>query len=415
MAAYAELHCHTNFSFLDGASHPEELAEEAHRLGSRRARGHRPRRPLRRGPVRGRGPPARPADGLRRRAHPGRGQGPGRGGRSRRASTCSSSPKARRVRRAGARDQRGADAGREERAPATRSPTWRPRPGATAWWVLTGCRKGAVAGRARCATARPRPSARCDRLVDGFGRDRVLVELWDHGDPLDRPRNDALARLAARAGRRGGGHEQRPLRHARPAPARDRARGGPQPAQPRRARRLAAGHAVRAPAQPGRAAPALRPLPGRGRARGRDRGRVRVRPPGRGAEPARLPGAGRAHRHELAARAHRGAARRSHYPSTHPQHAQGDAPDRVRARRDRAARLPRLLPAAPRHRRLLPHPRHLLPGAGERGEQRGLLRARRHQGRRGRARPPVRAVPLAPSATARPTSTSTSSTSAARR
>src|SRR5437660_6153090 len=31
--AYAELHCHTNFSFLDGASHPEELAEEAARLG----------------------------------------------------------------------------------------------------------------------------------------------------------------------------------------------------------------------------------------------------------------------------------------------------------------------------------------------------------------------------------------------
>src|SRR5947208_5128411 len=30
---YAELHCHTNFSFLDGASHPEELADEAARLG----------------------------------------------------------------------------------------------------------------------------------------------------------------------------------------------------------------------------------------------------------------------------------------------------------------------------------------------------------------------------------------------
>src|SRR5579862_8057687 len=30
---YAELHCHTNFSFLDGASHPEELATEAARLG----------------------------------------------------------------------------------------------------------------------------------------------------------------------------------------------------------------------------------------------------------------------------------------------------------------------------------------------------------------------------------------------
>ena len=30
---YAELHCHSNFSFLDGASHPEELVEEAVRLG----------------------------------------------------------------------------------------------------------------------------------------------------------------------------------------------------------------------------------------------------------------------------------------------------------------------------------------------------------------------------------------------
>ena len=33
MTGYAELHCHTNFSFLDGASHPEELAVEAARLG----------------------------------------------------------------------------------------------------------------------------------------------------------------------------------------------------------------------------------------------------------------------------------------------------------------------------------------------------------------------------------------------
>ena len=30
---YAELHCHSNFSFLDGASHPEQLADEAARLG----------------------------------------------------------------------------------------------------------------------------------------------------------------------------------------------------------------------------------------------------------------------------------------------------------------------------------------------------------------------------------------------
>src|SRR5215831_1486806 len=30
---YAELHCHSNFSFLDGASHAEELVEEAAALG----------------------------------------------------------------------------------------------------------------------------------------------------------------------------------------------------------------------------------------------------------------------------------------------------------------------------------------------------------------------------------------------
>ena len=30
---YAELHCHSNFSFLDGASHPEELVTEAARIG----------------------------------------------------------------------------------------------------------------------------------------------------------------------------------------------------------------------------------------------------------------------------------------------------------------------------------------------------------------------------------------------
>ena len=55
-----------------------------------------------------------------------------------------------------------------------------------------------------------------DRLVDAFGRDNVAVELWDHGDPLDTARNDALAELAVAPGRRPGGHQQRPLRHRRP-------------------------------------------------------------------------------------------------------------------------------------------------------------------------------------------------------
>ena len=34
-APYAELHCRTNFSFLEGASHPDELVERAAELGYR--------------------------------------------------------------------------------------------------------------------------------------------------------------------------------------------------------------------------------------------------------------------------------------------------------------------------------------------------------------------------------------------
>ncbi|MEA2645295.1 MAG: error-prone polymerase, partial [Chloroflexota bacterium] len=33
MSAYAELHAHSNFSFLDGAAHPEELATVAAERG----------------------------------------------------------------------------------------------------------------------------------------------------------------------------------------------------------------------------------------------------------------------------------------------------------------------------------------------------------------------------------------------
>ena len=35
MAPYAELHCHSAFSFLDGASHPEELVDRAVQHGYR--------------------------------------------------------------------------------------------------------------------------------------------------------------------------------------------------------------------------------------------------------------------------------------------------------------------------------------------------------------------------------------------
>src|SRR5262249_1694397 len=51
------------------------------------------------------------------------------------------------------------------------------------WWVLTGCRKGAVP-RALMADGPSAARRELRRLADAFGRDRVVVELWDHGDPL---------------------------------------------------------------------------------------------------------------------------------------------------------------------------------------------------------------------------------------
>ncbi|MQA01258.1 MAG: PHP domain-containing protein [Streptosporangiales bacterium] len=67
------------------------------------------------------------------------------------------------------------------------------------WVVLTGCRKGAVpAALATYGAAAAERELR--ELVDRFGRDNVCVELVDHDQPLDDARNDALAVLADRVG-----------------------------------------------------------------------------------------------------------------------------------------------------------------------------------------------------------------------
>jgi error-prone DNA polymerase len=67
------------------------------------------------------------------------------------------------------------------------------------WAVLTGCRKGMVP-KALVDAGPGAAAAELNRLQRAFGRDNVMVELWDHGDPLDSARNDALARLAGAAG-----------------------------------------------------------------------------------------------------------------------------------------------------------------------------------------------------------------------
>lgn len=71
------------------------------------------------------------------------------------------------------------------------------------WVVLTGCRKGAVrqalAGASNRADAERNARHEVDRLTWLFGRDRVFVELTDHGHPGDDTRNDRLSALAAEA------------------------------------------------------------------------------------------------------------------------------------------------------------------------------------------------------------------------
>ena len=62
------------------------------------------------------------------------------------------------------------------------------------WTILTGCRKGAVRRGLEAGDA----AAPLRSLVDLFGSDHIAVELFDHGDPQDTRRNDTLAALAGR-------------------------------------------------------------------------------------------------------------------------------------------------------------------------------------------------------------------------
>ncbi len=67
------------------------------------------------------------------------------------------------------------------------------------WVILTGCRKGAV--RAALAARGPEAAGQeLGKLRDAFGRDNVVVELTSHDLPEDDERNDVLYELARASG-----------------------------------------------------------------------------------------------------------------------------------------------------------------------------------------------------------------------
>ena len=191
---YAELHCHSNFSFLDGVNDPEELIEESVRLGldalaitdhdgfyaasrfAEAALAYDLRTIY--GAELSLGLTA-PQNGV---ADP-EGQhllvlAQGVEGYHRLAGAIT------------AAQLRGDEKGKptydlEELAELGRGH----------WMILTGCRKGAVrqaiSGGGREAAARE-----LDQLTALFGHDHVVVELIDHGLPHDSVLNDVLAELA---------------------------------------------------------------------------------------------------------------------------------------------------------------------------------------------------------------------------
>ena len=203
--AYAELHAHSDFSFLDGASPPERLLEEAVRLGlhalaitdhdgfygaARMAEAAAEHPQIKTvygselslglgGPQNGIADPygthllvlARREEGYHRLAG---------------AITAAQL------------------AGGEKGRPVYDLDDLARRAGGH-WVILTGCRKGAVRqalGDGASGWNTDAAGDELDRLVELFGPDNVVVELTDHGDPLDDSRNDALVALAVERGLR---------------------------------------------------------------------------------------------------------------------------------------------------------------------------------------------------------------------
>jgi error-prone DNA polymerase len=188
---WAELHCHSSYSFLDGASDPAELVAEAMRLGveaiavtdhdgmygavrlKEAAKGT------------GVGTIFGAELGLDRPVRQGE---PDPGGRHLLVLARDVEGYA----RLSAAITRAQLAGGEKGRPSYDLADLAGAHGGH-WAILTGCRKGAV-------HSGEDPEAELRTLIEMFGRDNVFAELIDHDQPLDDARNDALHDLARRTG-----------------------------------------------------------------------------------------------------------------------------------------------------------------------------------------------------------------------
>jgi len=198
---YAELHAHSSFSFLDGASGPEELVAEAERLGLH-ALAITDHDGLY-GVVRFAEAAEETSVGTVFGAELSLGLSAPQGGVADPEGThllvLAEGPEG--YHRLAAAITHAQLAGEEKGRPVYDLEALAEQSEGR-WVVLTGCRKGAVRRALECAgTSGSDAAAReLDRLAALFGRDRVYVELTDHGHPLDSTRNDALAELADRHG-----------------------------------------------------------------------------------------------------------------------------------------------------------------------------------------------------------------------
>jgi error-prone DNA polymerase len=204
---YAELHAHSNFSFLDGASSPEALLEESTRLGlhALALTDHDGLYGIVRMAEAAESYPivtvfgAELSFGL---SKPQNGMAEPEG-----SHLVVLARQEEGYHRLAAALTEAQLAGREKGRPLYDLAQLSDLSGAAGatggqWTILTGCRKGRVRQalvRGGADDGEQAAAREVDRLVDLFGRDRVLVELIDHGNPLDSAHNDTLARIAARA------------------------------------------------------------------------------------------------------------------------------------------------------------------------------------------------------------------------